>query len=299
MARIPTYPPGGPLDGTEDLYAVQSGQSVKISPKNILDYSNVSILRGKITKSISNVYGDFYSFDEMFTWLLHTPMISVDLYIVVQPGTYDITNDTVNSTLHSLIGSQLSSLTIRGVNAPVENIVLNSNNSIASKGFLTIKNMSLTVEDLTITNSGQPSFLVDATASSVTMNNVTFNDVEYTVKANSSNVIITDCTIDYSDVGIYLENSSTLEISGGIMDGGGSALAGVHAVSNATVIGRGNFMVTNSQYGLFLADGSNALLESHSFNTNTADYNIPFNVMQGDGGYVTDGNLRIDAGAYS
>jgi parallel beta-helix repeat protein len=291
MARISTYDPSGPLTGNEDLLGNQDGKTVRISPKRILDYANGSILRGKITKTISNTYGDFYSFDEMFEWLSRTPMISVDLIILLQPGTYDITNDTSAPALYTVIGSQLTSLTIRGVSR--DSCILNSNNSLASKGFLKIKNMSLTFEQLTVTNSGQASFMADATSSLVTMDDIIIDDVEYTIRARSSNILVSDCMISYSGVGIYLENSSTLEVSGGIMDGNGTALAGIHANSSCTITGRDTFTVRNSQYGLFLTNGCKAIMESHVFSGNTQDFSIPFNVFQGDGGYATDGNLNI------
>lgn len=289
MGRIGSYPAASPLTGTEKFIAVQGASSVSVTADDIKAFTDSTILSGRITKTLATSGGDFTTLDEVFEWIDKTSMSNAELVINVQAGTYQITNSPSTQTTYTVTGSQLSKLEFVG--SSQANCIFNFNNTSVSKGFLTATNLYVSFNQLTFSNTGLAPFLVDATHSMVIIENIIGNEFEYLATTKSSHITVSESTINVNDVGIYCTQTTSAILDNGSIIGGAGASYGIYLIDNSFTLLKNNFTISDMGYAIFASTGSKAILETYTFTSNTQNTNIPINIIQGDGTYVTDGDL--------
>lgn len=291
MARISTYPLAQPLDGTEQFISVQNSGSYKVTAEQLRIYIETGVLTGTVSKTLAPVGGDFATLNELFTWIGKTLMSNVELYISVQPGIYNIADAGTGVASYKLIASQLSKMVFTGDDNTT--CYFNMGNSVAGKSFISATNSMVIIEDMQFNNSGEIGVIATLNNSLLTVENVIAPELDYICSAtNGSQVVLTSNTIGCVNAGVKLSNSSTVLLSGGTMDGQGTAGPAVHGTNNTSASVRDNATISNFGTAFLAEDASKFVLSgSHTLINNIVTYNPPINRLQGDGGYIADGDL--------
>jgi len=295
MGRIVDYPLAQPLDGTEELLSVQNDLSRRLTAEQLRVYNEENILTGDITLSLSVSGGDFSTLSEVFNWIGKTSMRNVNLTITVQPGTYNVLDAGTDITSYNLVASQVSRITFAGDDSAT--CYFNMSNSTVAKPFITATNMVVIIKDITFNNAGQAGVIAVLDSSVLNMENVLAPQLDHIISAtNGSNVLLTTCSFGCTAYGLKMDSSSNLLIDDAVLNGNGIAGVAVHAVNNSSVVVRGGVTITNFGAG-FLAQNTSkiALSGPHTLTGNILNYNPPLNQFQGDGSYITDGDLDISS----
>ena len=222
-------------------------------------------------------------------------MSNVDLTIVVEPGTYNVPDAGTSIASFKLVGSQISRITFAGDDSAT--CYFNMSNSTAAKSFITATNMVVIIRDITFNNAGQAGVIALSDSSVINIENVVAPQLDHIISAtNGSDVLLTTCSFGCTAYGLKMDSSSNLLIDDAVLDGNGIAGVAVHAVNNSSVVVRDGVTITNFGAG-FLAQNTSkvALSGPHTLTGNTLDYNPPLNQFQGDGSYITDGDLDISS----
>jgi hypothetical protein len=288
MARISEYPLANNLDGAELLVGVQGVETYSLTVNQIREYANREILTGIITVDLRVSGGDFNSLEDLFNWLNKTPINNAELVVNIGAGIFDVPDAiTVNSL--SFRNGMVSKIRFQGQGTG--NTTLRLNNTNPSRGMLLTHNVQVEFNQLSIANIGADAYVLQSRSSIITTSNVNVTGVTYFASVDSSNLYLTNTNITCSDSGIYLNSLSGLVLNGGTIDGQGIGWAGISISTKSSMIVDNGTVIDNFNIGIWTGDSSTTVLKSHSLTNNTSNYNIPLNQIQGDGGYITDGNL--------
>jgi hypothetical protein len=291
MARISEYPLGAPPDGTELLVGVQGIETYSFTINQLREYANRQILTGVVTVDLLASGGDFNTLQELFDWIAITPMSNAELVVNIGVGTFDVPDATTTNSL-SLRGSMVSKVKFSGANRSSTSLRINNTN--ASRGMLSLHDVQVEFENLRIESIGQDAHALQARASLITALNVDVNNVTYFLSIDSSNAYLTSTNVTCTDAAVYLNSLSGLVLNGGTLEGSNVAWAGISISTNSSMIVDSGAVIQNFGTGIWTGDASTTVLKSHSLIGNTVNYNISLNSIQGDGGYITDGNLTSD-----
>jgi hypothetical protein len=293
MARISTYPLAQPLDGTEEFISVQNSGSFKVTAEQLRIYTETGMLTGVVSKTLAPTGGDFATLNELFTWIAATLMSNAELHISVQPGIYGIVDAGTGAASYKLVASQLSKITFDGDDSAT--CYFNMGNSASGKSFITATNMTVVINNITFNNAGQIGAIATVDSSTIRMENVVAPQLDHVLTAtDGSHILLTTCSFGCVTYGIKLTNSSDMLIDGAVIDGQGTAGVAVHGENNTSVVVRDGVTITNFGTGFLAQNTSKVSLSGpHTLTGNALDYSPPLNEFQGDGGYVTDGNMDV------
>lgn len=292
MARISEYDRMLDLDGTELLVGVQGIETYNLTVNQIREYANREILSGVVTVDLFVVGGDFNTLQQVFDWIAITPMSNAELVVNMGTGVFDVPDALTTNALR-LRGGMVSKVTFQGTSKAATTIRIN--NSAAGRGMLYTQDAQVEFKNLTIESIGQDAHAIQSRVSLITTNNVDVNNVTYFLSIDSSNAYLNSTNITCTDAGVYLNSLSGLILNGGTLDGGGTAWAGVSISTNSSMIVDNGTVIENFVVGIWSGDASTTVLKSHTLTGNGSNYNISLNSIQGDGGYITNGNLNSEA----
>lgn len=291
MARISEYPLGAPPDGTELLVGVQGTETYSFTINQLREYANRQILTGVVTVDLFTAGGDFNSLADLFDWIAITPMSNAELVVNIGSGVFEAP-DALSTTSLSLRGSMVGKVNFQGASKASTTIRINNTN--ASRGMLSVHDAQVQFSNLTISSIGQDAFAINSRAALITTNNIDVTGVTYFASVDSSNIYLTNTNVTCTDAAVYLNSLSGLILNGGTFNGNNVAWAGISISTSSSMIVDNGAVIENFTTGIWTGDASTTVLKSHTLIGNTTNYNIPLNTIQGDGGYITDGNLTSD-----